>query len=392
MDNDFTQLQSRNCSDLISKRIMFVTRTFEYGGAEKHVVELIRRLGGSQLQISILCLGKDLYSEHFALDSRITVITRNGEPGTLWGWVRLFRSFHPDIAVFIYGWNWCFHWSAPIGLRLAGIKKRFAIEQLLLPEDSNRSLFRRMLNPLLDHMNLRLSASMFQSIICVSNAMKKSLVAQYSFPANKMKTIRNGVSLLEFCPSPSESKSMREKLGIASDDFVLVCPARLSPQKGISVLLQALARCKQRGLRFRCMILGDGPLGDMLRQQSQELGLMDRVVFEGFKKDIRPYLHSADAFVLTSYSEGLPFAILEAMACGLPCIVTDVGGNTEAVTHEVHGLIVPPGSVDATADAISYIATHPIESAQMSRMARARACEAFDIEKIMSEVKSVILS
>src|ERR1700733_14246448 len=98
----------------VSKRIVFVTRTFEYGGAEKHLVELIRRLCGPRLQISILCLGKDIYSKHFASDLGITVTTRSGEPDTLWGWIQLFRFFRPDVAVFVYGWNWCFHWRAPI--------------------------------------------------------------------------------------------------------------------------------------------------------------------------------------------------------------------------------------------------------------------------------------
>jgi glycosyltransferase involved in cell wall biosynthesis len=392
MENDPAPLPPGNCPELVNKKIVFVTRTFEYGGAEKHLIELIRRLQEPRLQISILCLGKDTYSESFVSDARITVTTRSSEPHTLWGWVQLFRSLRPDIAVFIYGWSWCFHWKGPIGLRLAGIKKRFAIQHLLLPTDSNQSFIRRRLDPFLDHVNLRLSASMFQSIICVSDALKNSLITQYSFPVNRMKTIRNGVSLSEFCPSPSETKSVREKLGIAGDDFVLVCPARLSPQKGINVLLQALERCKQCGLHFRCMIVGDGPLGGCLRQRSLELGLSDCVAFEGFKEDIRPYLHCATAFVLTSYSEGLPFAVLEAMACALPCIVTNVGGNTEAVTHGIHGLVVPPGSVDAAADAISYIATHPIERERMSQMARARACEAFDIEKCMNEVKGVLLS
>ena len=373
MENDLAPQQSRHRSGLVDRKIVFVTRTFEYGGAEKHAVELIRRLRELQLQIVILCLGKDIYSERFSSDPRITVITRNGEPDNLWGWNQLFRSLRPDIAVFVYGWSWCFHWSAPIGLRLAGVKKRFAIHHLLLPTDSHPSLLRRMLDPFVGHANLRLSASTFQSIVCVSDALKNSLVAECSFPANKMKTIHNGVSLPGFYPSPSNAKTVRENLGIAHDDFVLVCPARLSPQKGIDLLLQALARCKQRGLHFKCVIVGDGPLGDRLRQQSQELGLSDCVIFEGFKEDIRPYLHAATAFVLTSYREGLPFSILEAMACGLPCIVTDVGGNTEAVTHEVHGLVIPSGSVDAAADAISYIATHPIESARMSRMARTRA-------------------
>jgi glycosyltransferase involved in cell wall biosynthesis len=80
------------------------------------------------------------------------------------------------------------------------------------------------------------------------------------------------------------------------------------------------------------------------------------------------------------------------MACGLPSIVTDVGGNAEAITHRVHGLIVPRGSADAIVDAISYLANHPQERAQMARMARARVCEAFDMENAMAQIRRVILS
>ena len=80
------------------------------------------------------------------------------------------------------------------------------------------------------------------------------------------------------------------------------------------------------------------------------------------------------------------------MACGLPCIVTDVGGSAEAVKHEVVGLVIPPGSVGAAADAISYLATHPHELAEMACRTRERVCRAFDIEDRMGELKRVILS
>ena len=95
--------------------------------------------------------------------------------------------------------------------------------------------------------------------------------------------------------------------------------------------------------------------------------------------------------MLTSYAEGLPIAVLEAMACGLPCVVTNVGGNAEAIEHMMEGLVVSPGSVEEAADAISYLLTHPEERIRMSRMARLKVCERFDIDRTMAAIEQVIV-
>jgi glycosyltransferase involved in cell wall biosynthesis len=239
---------------------------------------------------------------------------------------------------------------------------------------------------------LRRSAYFSKTTICVSNALRDSLVKDFGFPTKKVKTIHNGVSVSEFVPSESRGSEVREKLGLGKDEFVLVCVARLSEQKGIDILLQAMARVLREGVHCKCIIVGDGPLKRQLLEQAWAIGLSGHVFFEGFHEDVRPYLQAGSAFILTSHREGLPLSILEAMACGLPTVVTNVGGNAEAVTHQVHGLVVPPRSVDAVADAISYLASHPDECARMSRLARARACEAFDIENAMAEIRRVILS
>jgi glycosyltransferase involved in cell wall biosynthesis len=239
---------------------------------------------------------------------------------------------------------------------------------------------------------IRTSAYFYNTTICVSNALRDSLLKDFGFPARKVKTIRNGVSVSEFVPSEDRRSEVREKLGCSPDEFVLVCVARLSEQKRIDILLQALARVLREGVRCKCIIVGDGPLKSQLVEQARSLGLSGHVFFEGFHEDVRPYLQASSAFILTSDTEGLPLSILEAMACGVPGIVTNVGGNAEIITDRVHGLIVPRGSVDAIADGISYLVNHPLERAYMAKMARARACEAFDIENAMAEIRQVILS
>jgi L-malate glycosyltransferase len=239
---------------------------------------------------------------------------------------------------------------------------------------------------------LRRSARFSRTTICVSNALRDCLVKDFGFPARRVTTIHNGVSLSEFAPSDGRGAEVRKKLGISEDEFVLVCVARLSGQKGIDILLEAIAQVFRAGFECKCLIVGDGPLKEQLIEQASKSGLAGQVLFEGFREDVRPYLHASSAFVLTSHREGLPLSILEAMACGLPAVVTDVGGNAEAVTHQITGLVVPTGSVEALADAISYLASHPEERERMARAARARARDAFDIEGAMAKIRQVILS
>jgi glycosyltransferase involved in cell wall biosynthesis len=240
------------------------------------------------------------------------------------------------------------------------------------------------------------SAFFEDSTICVSNAIRDALLRDYRFPAHRTITIYNGVSLSEFnLPLDQRNDNgsrLRSILGISPQDFLLVCVARLSEQKQLDILLSAVSRAVRSDVCCKCVILGDGPLRKELEQQALSLNLPGIVFFEGYREDVRPYLQAGSAFVLTSQREGLPISILEAMACGLPCIVTRVGGNPEVVTHGVDGIVVSPGSVEEVAEAISYLSTHPKERAEMSRMARKRVCESFDIEDRMTEIKRAILN
>jgi len=205
-------------------------------------------------------------------------------------------------------------------------------------------------------------------------------------------TIHNGIAVSEFGPSNSNAAAVRTKLGIQPSDFVLVCTARLVESKGVHILLQAMSRLLRDGLPCKCIIVGDGPRKDQLLEQSTALGLTSQIFFEGFQNDVRPYLQASDVFVLTSFREGLPFSVLEAMACGLPCVVSDVGGNAEAIAHGKQGFVVNAGSVSETAEAVAYLLNHPHERKRMSDNARQKVSELFDIESSMAEVKRVILA
>jgi glycosyltransferase involved in cell wall biosynthesis len=383
-----------------SRTLLFATNASGFGGSEKHLLELIKRLGRTGVQSHILEVGADVHADHLeGSDSSDVGIRCEKIQNSFWDWFRFLRRTRPDIVVFVYGWIRSFPWYSSMAAYLAGVPTRFAIQHSIaepLPKVegwSMRNVLRRLVG---GRRRTRLASSIsalfYNATICVCNAVRERLITDYRFPPNRTITICNGVSVSEFVPSDSNRASVRTRLGIGSEEFLLVCVTRLSKEKGVDLLLMAMARLSSHGLRCKCIIVGDGPLKKLLSDQAQSLGLNGRVLFEGFQKDVRPFLQTADAFVLTSDFEGLPLSVLEAMACGLPCVVTNVGGNVEAVQHMVHGLIVAPGSVDETADAISYLVTHPRERAQMSKMVRARVREAFDIEDRMAEIKHVILN
>jgi glycosyltransferase involved in cell wall biosynthesis len=375
-----------------TKRILFVTRTYEYGGAEKHLIDLLERMRQPALQITVACFAGDPFTERLNRDSNVEVQTSATMPSSLVGWRSFFRSAGADAVVFVHAWSCNLHWIAPIGAWLAGVPRRYAIQHLVIPEGRKKTLFARIRRRITAHLNLTISGATFHRTICVSDAVKKALVEDYRYPARTMKTIHNGVSLSQFVPAPEEGLRIREEYGVHPDEFLLVCVARLTEQKGIDTLLAAMAKVRQAGTSCKCIIVGAGPLREELSRQSQQLGLNGHVVFAGFRHDVRPYLHAASALVMTSRREGLPLVILEAMACGLPCVVTDVGGNREAVVDKVTGFVVPAESVDAAAEAVSFLASHPEERVRMSQAALARARQRFDIEICMSEIKNVILN
>lgn len=236
------------------------------------------------------------------------------------------------------------------------------------------------------------SGRAINNTICVSDAVRNALVNELRFPSPKTITVRNGVSTSEFFPSKIDGAMLRSRLGIGPDEFLLVCIARLALAKGVDVLLKAVSQVIHEGISCKCIIVGDGPLKQALSEQASSLGLTNVVFFEGFQTNVLPYLQAGSAFILTSHLEGLPFSVLEAMACGLPCIVTNVGGSAEVVAHEVVGLVIPAGSVEAAANAISHLAVHPEERTQMAERTRDTVCQAFDIEIQMGKLAQVLLN
>jgi glycosyltransferase involved in cell wall biosynthesis len=193
----------------------------------------------------------------------------------------------------------------------------------------------------------------------------------------------------------AERERLRASLGLGSDEVVFTCVARFAPQKAHDVLLRAFAAARTRDARLRLLLVGDDPFGDGRRRAqalAHELGLDAAVVFTGIRRDVPQLLAASEAFVLASLWEGLGLVFLEAMACGLPVLATDVSAVPEVVERGVTGLLVPPGHPQALADALVALAGDAALRARLGRAGRERVRARFGLDRMVERTLEVYSS
>lgn len=195
----------------------------------------------------------------------------------------------------------------------------------------------------------------------------------------KLRVIPNGVDTSLFRPEAGRRRSARRELGFG-EEFLWLSAGRLMWKKGHGTLLEAFARVGQGVL----LIAGTGPLEGALRQKVQDLRIDVR--FLGHRVDMPDLMRACDAFVQASLVEGLPLALLEASASGLPCVATDVGGAGEVVIHGRTGFLAQPDDPGSLAAAMKDLVGLPAEQRrQMGEAAREHMLARFDISSVVSQ-------
>jgi len=196
--------------------------------------------------------------------------------------------------------------------------------------------------------------------------------------------IPNGFDLTAFSPDPTARLAVREEFGLAADTMLIGHVARHHPMKGHANLLKAASLVVVRYPDARFLLVGLNVSKDNLELMAEIDGLKLRknIVLAGERKDVPHLVAAMDLAVSASeWGEGFPNVVGEAMAAGVPCVVTDVGDSASIVGD--CGLVVPPGNAEALAAAIcELLASEPERRQQMGRDARARVCEKFSIERV----------
>jgi glycosyltransferase involved in cell wall biosynthesis len=220
-------------------------------------------------------------------------------------------------------------------------------------------------------------------LIAECDASRRFLISRLGYKPAKVLTIRNGVDLAGWPASKIDRQKKRLELRLGAADVLVGAIGRLDRQKGFATLIEAMARLKETPLR--CVILGDGPERGRLEALIRRHHLERSVWLLGEKTDIPSWLSAFDAYCLPSLWEGLPNALLEAMALGLPVIASRVDGVPEAVTSGKDGLLVPPAKPAALAAALKTLAADPALRASLGAAAKAAVSERFTLRRMIGE-------
>jgi colanic acid/amylovoran biosynthesis glycosyltransferase len=224
------------------------------------------------------------------------------------------------------------------------------------------------------------------SFICCIGYFARSQLMKLSLPEHwaKFEVAPLGVDPAIFVP---------RRFRRSKDRFEILCVGRLVPAKGQHVLIAAIDELLKAKHKIFLRIVGDGPNYDSLRRDVADRGLENEVVFEGpVNQDrIREFYGCADAFVLPSFAEGIPVALMEAMAMEIPCISTFIAGIPELIRHEIDGILVAPSDDHALATAIERLIVTPELRSRFGRAGRSRVIEKFNLEPNVAHLATIFL-
>jgi glycosyltransferase involved in cell wall biosynthesis len=228
----------------------------------------------------------------------------------------------------------------------------------------------------------------FPRLIAVSSEIRQELI-RCGANGDRVEVILNGIDHRRFERHPELRGPARAALNLDPDHVVIGAVGRLEPQKRFDLLMMAVARLQARRPNLRLLIAGDGSLATELQQTVAMLGLQKVCRLVGHCDDVPGFHDALDLLVQSSDYEGTPNAVLEAMALQTPIVATDVGGTAELITNGVHGLVVPPGNIDAIAAAIDAAIGDESAARIRANAARQRVERELSFERRMQSVESI---
>ncbi len=357
-------------------QVVLIVGQLDLGGLERQACLLARGLDRSRFKVTVVSLqeGGDLLPALRREGVPVFQLARRGHRDwrRLLRLSRLLREIRPDLV-------YSFNYEVNAFTRLAAIMARVPV--IVTGE---RGVYMSRAQGLLE----RVLTGFTDQVICNAEAVRSDLVGRVGLSTSKVMVVRNGVDIPPAADAGTRAAA-RRSLGLPPDGFVAGTVARLHPVKNLPLLLEAARRCLERIDAWFC-IIGGGPDEKELRKAAGHPSLKGRVIFAGPRVEARDLIPAFDIFVLTSDVEGLPNALMEAMALGLPSVCTDVGGCRELITDGVEGYVVGRGDAASVTDRVLRLASDADLCARLGAAARRRAMRDFSVERMVGETEAIL--
>lgn len=232
----------------------------------------------------------------------------------------------------------------------------------------------------------KLLAKFTDAIITVGEQQRREIINYRIAPPEKIISVPLGLNLERFIDLTIDPSVLRSELGLEPDTFLVGIVARLVPIKNHACFLKAARLVLERNDKARFVVVGDGELRAELEREARDLHIESRVIFMGFQHNLEKIYAGLDIVTLSSFNEGLPVALIEAMAAGKPVISTDVGGVRDLILDGHNGLLVPSNDHKALAEAIVYLLRKPERRAMMGQAGKEKAYPDFDKKRLVGDI------
>ena len=360
-------------------RVLHLITSFEIGGTERQAVELLKRLDEKRYDVRLAVLRNE-GPFYIQIEARfpdvpefpLTSFYDVNAVKQLAGLRRLMRQEKIDI---LHAHDFYSSFIGGAAARLSGVRVIASQRHLKLSDRRVHKWGTRMIHRLANR------------ILVNSEAIREHIIDHEGAQPGKIVVIRNGVS-----PVISNTNARRElgrDLGLDTNAAIVGIVARLQEVKGHRFFIEAAAEVLRSRSGAHFVLVGDGPLRTEIEQQAAELGITDHVRLLGDRSDVSRLIAGFDLLVLASLHEGLPNAVMEAMAAGVPVVATSVGGTKELIADGETGYLAPPADSSALAERILFALGDEEHREGIVSTARRRITSAFGIERMVDSVETL---
>jgi len=366
--------------------ILYVIENIEFGGGERVFSQIIRGLDKERFGVFVASNPGGIFEKKLTeVGIKINPVrmTNRYNLGIISRLKKIIKT--KDVRI-VHSQGGRADFFARIAARIANVPIIIS-SMAMLVEGYDVSRSRKRLYVLID----RWTERWVNKFTVLSEAMRRSLIERHKIPPENIVKIYNGIEIEEYNPDLKELRNkkleVRRELGLKNDVPVIGAIGRLVWQKGFEYLIRAAPEVLKKCPEARFLIVGEGPLKNKLILTSEKLNVADRIIFTGFRSDIKEILASIDVLAMPSLLEGLPMVLLEAMAMAKPIVATRIDGITEVLENSKTRLLVPAKNSHALAEAIVGTLNDKAKANFFGQNAREAAKEKFSVKKMVEQIE-----